>query len=198
MGSSTITATDGAISGTTTLTVTAAALTSIAVTPGESVRGQGPHRAIHRHRHLHRRLDATSPLGHLDFGEHRVATISTSGLASTLATGTSTITATDGGISGSDDADRDCRRADLDRGDAGQSVGGQGADRAVHCHGDLHRRHDGQHHQLGDLGFGDTAVATISTSGLASTLATGTSTITATPAGSVSGKRHADASPRPR
>ena len=74
-GTSTISATLGGVTGSTVLTVTAAVLQSIAVTPANPSDRQGADRAVHRHRHLLRRLDAGPDqpgdlgLGH-DLGGH--------------------------------------------------------------------------------------------------------------------------------
>ncbi len=101
-GSSTITAVSGAISGSTTLTATAATLVSISVTPANPSIAKG----------LTQRFTAT---GTFSDGSTQnltstvawsstntgAATISASGLASTVGAGTTTITAVSGAISGS-------------------------------------------------------------------------------------------------
>ncbi len=66
-GTATITATSGTISGSATLTVTAAVLTSISVTPGHGLGGGGLYRTVHGNWNLqqrhHTELDQQVPLG---------------------------------------------------------------------------------------------------------------------------------------
>ena len=98
-GSTTITATLGSVSGSTTLTVTAATFVSIGVTPGEPEPRQRHPTAAHRNRHLYRPLD-TEP--HY-LGERGVlptqpsASVSNSagsmGLVTAVSPGSTTITA---------------------------------------------------------------------------------------------------------
>ena len=102
-GTSTISATLGGVTGSTVLTVTAAALQSIAVTPANPSVAKGQTAAVHRHRHLLRQLDAgPDQPGDLGLGDHRPWPPSPPpGLATGVATGTSTISATLGGVTGS-------------------------------------------------------------------------------------------------
>ena len=65
------------------------------------------------------------------------------------------------------------------RGDAGESVGGQGRDAAVHGDGDLQRREHAEPDGAGDLDVGNSYVATIAAGSLATAVAVGTSNITA-------------------
>jgi hypothetical protein len=101
-GTSTISATLGGISGSTVLTVTAAALQSIAVTPANPSVAKG----------LTQQFTATGTFSDNSTqnltsqvtwasGTTSVATITAAGLATAVGTGTSTISATLGGISGS-------------------------------------------------------------------------------------------------
>ncbi len=187
IGTSTISATLGTISGSTLLTVTAAVLQSIAVTPANPSVAKG----------LSQQFTAT---GTYSDGTTQnianqvtwvsatpaVSTISTSGLASALAVGTSTISATLGSVSGST----------LLTVTAGvlQSIAVTPSNPSVA------KGLSQQFTATGTYSDGTTqnianqvtwvsatpAVSTISTSGLASALAVGTSTISAT-LGSVSG-----------
>ena len=104
-GTSTVTAALGGVTGSTVLTVTAATLQSIAVTPAQSLGRQGQPGAIHCHRHLlghhHSGHHQPGDLGVL--GDHR-ATVSNAagskGLASTLQVGTTSISAALSGKTG--------------------------------------------------------------------------------------------------
>jgi len=101
-GSSTITAASGSISGTTMLTVNAATLTSIGVTPAmpNSVVGltqQFTATGVYSDSSTH---DLTSTVT-WSSDTPAVATISAAGLASSVAAGTATVTATLGSVSGS-------------------------------------------------------------------------------------------------
>ena len=80
--------------------MTAATLVSIAVTPANpSDRRRASTAAVHGHRDLHRRLDRQPHQpGHLGLGHDPVATISSTGLAQSLATGTTNITAALGSV----------------------------------------------------------------------------------------------------
>ena len=161
-GTTAITAALGGItSPSDTLTVTTAALKSIAVAPVNPSVAKG----------LTEQFTATGTYtdgSTADLttqvtwvsGTTSVATISNTagsqGLASTLATGTTAITAALGGITSPSDtltvtaaALKSIAVAPV------ESVGGQGAHRIVHGHGDLHRRLDRRPHHPGDLGVGD-------------------------------------------
>jgi N-acetylneuraminic acid mutarotase len=100
-GSSTITATLGGVSGTTTLTVTGAVLTGIAVTPGSPTIAKGTTQAFTATGTYsdNTTADITALVSWLS-GNTGVATISAAGLASGVNTGTSTITATLNGVTG--------------------------------------------------------------------------------------------------
>lgn len=101
-GTTTITASSGAISGTTTLTVTTAALVSIAVTPANPTIAIGTAQQFTATGNLSDSTtqDLTTSVT-WSSSISRVATINTTGLATPLAAGISTITATSGSISGS-------------------------------------------------------------------------------------------------
>ena len=100
-GTSSISATLGLVSGSTVLTVTAATLSSIAVTPANPLTAAGEP-AVRRHRHVLRCNDRRHHrLGHLGLGHNFGHDVSSGGLATGLAAGTSTISATLGLISGS-------------------------------------------------------------------------------------------------
>ena len=106
------------------LTVTAAALQSIAVTPANPDRRQGAHPAVHRDRHLHRQLDAGPHepgdlgLGH-DLASPRSPTPRALGRPR-WPPGTSSITRDARRDQRLDRADRHRRGAPVDRGDSGQ------------------------------------------------------------------------------
>jgi len=106
VGSSTVTATLGSISGSTTLTVTTAVLVSIVVTPENSSVGQGAHQQFTATGTFsdNTTQDITKS-AHWSSSDTTIATIGNTagskGLAVTVAAGSTTITATSGGISGS-------------------------------------------------------------------------------------------------
>ena len=146
---------DGVTARPTLLTVTAAALVSIAVTPANPSIAKG----------LTEQFTATGT--YTDNSTQNltsqvtwasattsVATINAAGLATGVGTGTSHISATAGRRHRLDPADGDCRDAGVDRRDPGQPEHRQGADRAVHGHRHLHRQLDAEPHQPGDLGLG--------------------------------------------
>jgi hypothetical protein len=102
VGSSMISATSGSVSGSTTLTVTAATLKSIAVTPANPSSTVGttvPFTATGTYSDNSTR-NITSSVTWAS-ATPAAATINTSGLATAVAVGSSTISATSGGISGS-------------------------------------------------------------------------------------------------
>ena len=151
----------GITSPSDTLTVTAAALASIAVAPVNPIGRQGAHRAIHGDGDLHRRLDREpdhpgrlgvgDDVGRDDLQHHRQS-----------GPGLHPGHRHDRDHRGAErdheperHADGDCGGPGVDRSGPGESVGCQGAHRAVHGDGDLHRRHDRQPHEPGDLGVGD-------------------------------------------
>ena len=84
-------------------------------------------------------------------GTTSVATITSSGLATGVAAGSSTITATLGSVSGNTKSRGERTDPHFDCGDAGQSLDHQGDDTAVHRHGYLLGQLDGQHHLPGEL-----------------------------------------------
>lgn len=101
-GTSTITATSGAISGATTLTVSAATLASIAVVPAEPIIEPGttvPLAAVGTFSDGSSRILATGVSWSSD--ATAVATVSAIGVAAGVTVGSATITATFGGLSGS-------------------------------------------------------------------------------------------------
>jgi hypothetical protein len=100
-GSTTITAKSGAISGSTTLTVTAAVLVSIAVTPTDPSIADGTTQQLTATGTYSdattQNVTSSATWASTQLG---VATVNGSGLASSQGTGTSTISATIGGVSG--------------------------------------------------------------------------------------------------
>ena len=102
VGTTLITATSGMISGSTTLTVTAAALVSIAVTPANPSIALGTKQqftATGTFTDSHTQDLSSSATWASNTPS--TATVSATGLATSVATGTSTISATSGGITGS-------------------------------------------------------------------------------------------------
>jgi hypothetical protein len=194
-GTSTITATDGSISGTTILTVTAATLVSIAVTPANPSVAKG----------LTEQFTAT---GTFTDGSTQIltsgvtwassnttaATITTAGLASTLATGTSTIKATDGSVFGSTTLTvTPATLVSIAVTPTDPSIS-KGLTEQFTATGTFT---DGTMQILASnvtWASSNTTAATITTTGLASALATGTSTIKATD-GSVFGSTTLTVSP---
>ena len=152
-GTSTISATLGGVSGSTVLTVTAAALQSIAVTPANSEHRQGADPAVHRHRHLLRQLDQnlTSQVTWAS-ATTSVATITAAGLATGVATGTFT-SAPRSARQRLDGADRH-RRALQSIAVTPANPASPRDDPAVHRHRDLLRQLDAEPDQPGDLGLG--------------------------------------------
>ncbi len=156
VGSSTITATLGSVSGNTKLTVTAPTLTSIAVTPANPSITKG---AMQQFSATGTYSDAstadiTSQVTWAS-GTTSVATITSGGLASGVGVGSSTITATLGSVSGNTKLTVTAPHPHLDRGDTGQPLDHQGGHAAVQRHGHLLGRLDGRHHLPGDLGQRD-------------------------------------------
>jgi hypothetical protein len=102
MGSVTITATDGLVSAATSLTVTAAELTSIAVTPSNPSITAGITQQLTATGTYTdgSTQDLTSTVGWTS-SNTAVATVDGAGLATALTTGSATITAASGGVSGS-------------------------------------------------------------------------------------------------
>ncbi len=102
VGSTTIQATSGSISGSTSLTVTAAALVSIAVTPANPSVAAGQQQQFTAAGTYtdgsHQNLTGTATWTSTSTA---VATVSAGGLASAIAAGTTSIKATSGSISGS-------------------------------------------------------------------------------------------------
>ena len=110
-----------------------------------------------------------------------VATIDAAGLATALATGTRPSRATLERRDRHDHADRHRRDAGLDRGHAGRPERRQGPDRAIHARPAPTPTARRQNLTTSVIwASANTSVATISGAGLASALATGSSTITAT------------------
>jgi hypothetical protein len=101
VGSTTISATSGSVSGSTTLTVTPATLTSIAVTPATLSAAAGTTVQFHATGTYsdNSSKDITGSVTWTS-GTPAVATINASGLASALAVGSTTISATSGSMSG--------------------------------------------------------------------------------------------------
>ena len=158
VGMTNITATVGNVtSPVDTLTVTPATLTSIALTPVNPSVARG----------LTEQFTATGTYTDnstevLTSGvvwasaTPSVATISTSGLASTLAVGTTNITATVGNVTSPVDTLTVTHGdIDIDRVDAGIAERSQGSDRAVHGDGDVYGQLDGGAHERGGVGVGD-------------------------------------------
>ena len=142
---------------------------------------QGPDAAVHGHRHIRRQLDPEpDQSGDLGLGHASVATITSAGLAAGAATGTSTISATLNGVSGSTVLTVTAAVVGFDRRDAGQPDVAKGLTAAVHGDRHLFRQLDAEPDRSGDLGLGHASVATITSAGLATGVATGTATITAT------------------
>ncbi len=166
------------------LTVTAATLQSIAVTPANPSIAKG---ATQQFTATGTYSDGTTQnltsTVTWSSATTTIATISAAGLATGAGVGTSTITATSGAISGSTVADGDGGDATVDRGDAGEPIDRQGRDPAVHGDGDVQRRLDAEPDEHGNWSSGTTTAATISPAGLATGAGAGTSTITATSGG---------------
>ena len=151
LGTSKIRATSGAVNGSTTLTVTAATLVSIAVTPANPSIAKG--RRSSSRRRAPTATTAPEPHGQVTWASATpaVATISAAGLATAVTGGTSQIKAT-AARGGLDDADGDGGDAGVDRGDAGESVDRQGSDAAVHGDGNLQRQQHAEPDGHGDVG----------------------------------------------
>src|SRR5579859_8177909 len=187
-GTTTITATSGTISGSTTLTVTAPVLQSIAVTPANPSVALG----------LTQQFTATGTYSDnsqqnltstvtWNSSQSTIATISISGLATTVAQGTTTIGATYGTISGSTTLTVTAPAlVSIAVTPANPSVP-NGLQQQFTATG-TYTDHSTQN-LTGSASWNSsaTAVATISNSGLATTLSLGTSTITAT-SGSINGQ----------
>src|SRR5579859_51112 len=187
-GTTTITATSGTISGSTTLTVTAPVLQSIAVTPANPSVALG----------LTQQFTATGTYSDnsqqnltstvtWNSSQSTIATISISGLATTVAQGTTTIGATYGTISGSTTLTVTAPAlVSIAVTPANPSVP-NGLQQQFTATG-TYKDHSTQN-LTGSASWNSsaTAVATISNSGLATTLSLGTSTITAT-SGSINGQ----------
>ncbi len=180
-GTSTITATDNGVLGTTTLTVTPAALVSIALTPDEPSLAMGLTEQFSATGTYTdgTTQDLTSSVA-WSSSDTTAASISTTGLATALLTGTSTITATDNGVLGT--TTLTVTPAALvsialtpDEPSLATGLTEQFTATGTYT--------DGTTQDLtGSVVWSssDTTVATISTSGLATALLSGTSTITAT------------------
>ena len=103
-GSYTVLATANGAPVAAPFTLTNYALVSIAVSPGNPDTGIGRGGAVHRHGHLHGRLDSdiTNTVAWAS-GTPSVATISGTGVATALAPGTTAITASLAGVTSPDD-----------------------------------------------------------------------------------------------
>ena len=102
VGTSTITAKSGSINGSTTLTVTAATLTSIAVTPASpSVAAGKTQQFTATGTYSNGTTQNLTSSAAWSSSTISIATVSAGGLATGVATGSSTITATSGTVSGS-------------------------------------------------------------------------------------------------
>ena len=131
----------GASAGSTTLTVTAATLVSIAVTPANPSIAKGGDAAVHGDGHLQRRhTQNLTRTATWSSSSATMATINAAGLATRWARDVDH-QATLGSVDRLDDADGDGGDAGVDRGDAGEPVDRQGRHAAVHGDGDLQRRH---------------------------------------------------------
>ncbi len=138
------------------LTVTAATLQSIAVTPANPSIAKG---ATQQFTATGTFSDGTTQNltshGHVEFWHHATATISAAGLATGAGVGTSTIKATSGAINGSTVAHCNGGDAAVDRGNAGKPVDRQGRDATVHRDRNVQRRHDAEPDVERDVVFGD-------------------------------------------
>ena len=154
-GTSTISATLGGIAGSTVLTVTAAVLQSIAVTPGNPSVPKG----------LTQQFTATGTFSDNSTqnltsqvtwasATTSVATITAAGLATAVATGTSTISAALGGITGSTVLTVSAAVLQSIAVTPANPERPQGTDPAVHGHRHLLRQLDAEPDQPGDLGLG--------------------------------------------
>ncbi len=186
-GTSTISATLGGVSGSTVLTVTAATLQSIAVTPvNPSVAAGGTQQFTATGTYSDNSTQNLTASVTWASGTTATATINTAGLAHAVATGTSTISATLGGVSGS--TVLTVTAATL------QSIAVTPANPSVAAGGTQQFTATGTYSDNSTQNLtasvtwasGTTATATINTAGLAHAVATGTSTISAT-LGGVSG-----------
>ena len=122
-GTSTISATLGGVTGSTVLTVTAATLQSIAVTPANPSIAEGADPAVHGDRNVQRQQHPEPHRsGDLGVGDDVGGDDQQQRPGDGVATGTSTISATLGGVTGSTVLTVTGGGAAVDRGDAGQSV----------------------------------------------------------------------------
>ena len=158
VGSTTVSATAGEVSGETTLTVTDATLVSIEVSPAAPSIANG----------LTQQFTATGVYtddSTQDLttqvtwasSDAAVATVSnaggSNGLATTAGAGSTTVSATVGEVSGDDDVDGDRRDPGVDRGVAGGPEHRERPDPAVHGDRPLHGQLDAGPHDAGHLGL---------------------------------------------
>ncbi len=181
-GTTTITATLGAISGSTSLTVTAGTLVSIAVTPANPTIGTSQTQQF------------TATGTYSDGSQHviasptwtssdaTVATIDSTGLATGVAVGTTTITASSNGIKGSTTLTIKAVTLESIEVTPADPTIGTGLTQQFTATGTYS---DGSQQVIPSPNWtsSDTTVATISSSGLATGIAIGTTTITASLAG---------------
>jgi uncharacterized protein YjdB len=187
LGRATVTATFGALSGSTTLTVNSAALSSLSVAPANPSIPAGVTRQFTATGSY---SDGTSHdiTGLVAWGSSNpsVATISTSGLATAVAAGTSTVTATSGSISGGTTLtvnSATLSSISIAPGNPSIPIVPAGITQQLTATGNYS---DGTSYNITPQvtwGSSNGSVATISTSGLATAVAAGTTTITATSGG---------------
>jgi YD repeat-containing protein len=180
-GSTTIKAMSGAISGSTTLTVTAPVLQSITVTPPNPSVALGltePFTAMGNYSD-NTQQNVTSAVT-WSSSALTIATVNSSGVASTLAQGSTTITATSGSINGSATLTVTAPTlVSLSISPTNPSVL-KGATQQFTATGTYTDNSTQNLTNSATWSSSMTSVATINTSGLAATLVQGTSTITAT------------------
>src|ERR1019366_8569500 len=187
VGTSTISATSGAISGSTVLTVTAATLQSIAVTPANPSIAKG---ATQKFTATGTYSDSSTAnlTGSVTWASATLATatIAAGGLASGVAVGTSTISATSGAISGSTLLTvTPAPLQSIAVTPANPSIA-KGATQQFTATGTYSDSSTQNLTASVTWASGTTTVATIAAGGLASGVAVGTSTISAT-SGAISG-----------
>jgi YD repeat-containing protein len=186
-GASTITATSGSVSGSTTLTVTAPVLASIALTPANpSVPNGSTKQFTATGTYTDNSTQNLTSTATWTSSATAVATISSAGLATAVTQGASTITATSGSVSGSTTLNVTAPAlASIAVSPANPSVA-KGLTKQFTATGTYTDNSTQDLTTTATWTSSATTIATIDSSGLATTLGQGSSTITAT-SGSVTG-----------